>query len=207
MLPDDPTAREKIDINDTMIETYMKMAEENPGAMTAMGALTREDPMAFMLIFGLDDMNIRGSQIWQVYKYYCNEDVEKFKEVIHNRDADMVQYINEQNAAEGQEKAVSGGASFDRSKKPDLYRFTSDEVELYREAREERLQKVREEQEEQKNPTKKPKEQKRFFIKRKSREDKLKTYRDRLVQKGKETLARKQNKNVQENISDDYEER
>ena len=207
MLPDDPTAREKIDINDTMIETYMKMAEGNPGAMTAMGALTREDPMAFMLILGLDDMNIRGSQIWQVYKYYCNEDVEKFKEVIHNRDADMVQYINEQNAAEGQEKAVSGGASFDRSKKPNLYRFTSDEVELYREAKEERLQKVREEQEEQKNPTKKPKEQKRFFIKRKSREDKLKRYRDRLVQKGKETLARKQNKNVQEDISDDNEER
>ena len=126
---------------------------------------------------------------------------------LHNRDADMVQYINEQNAAEGQEKAVSGGASFDRSKKPNLYRFTSDEVELYREAREERLQKVREDQEEQKNLTKKPKEQKRFFIKRKSREDKLKTYRDRLVQKGKETLARKQNKNVQEDISDDNEER
>ena len=207
MLPDDPTAREKIDINDTIIETYMKMAEGNPGAMTAMGALTREDSMAFILILGLDDMNIRGSQIWQVYKYYCNEDVEKFKEVIHNRDADMVQYINEQNAAEGQEKAVSGGALFDRSKKPDLYRFTSDEVELYREAREERLQKAREEQEEQKNPTKKPKEQKRFFIKRKSREDKLKTYKDRLVQKGKETLARKQNRNVQEDISDDYEER
>lgn len=207
MLPDDPTAREKIDINDTVIETYIKMAEGNPGAMTAMGALTTEDPMAFMLILGLDDMNIRGSQIWQVYKYYCNEDVNKFKEVIHNRDKDMVQYINEQNAAEGQEKAVSGGASFDRSKKPDLYRFTADEVELYKEAREERLQKAREKQEEQKNPTKKPKEQKRFFIKRKSREDKLKAYRDRLVQKGKETLARKQNKNVQEDISDDYEER
>lgn len=207
MLPDDPTAREKIDANDTIIENYIKIAEGNPGAITAMVALTKEDPMAFMLISGLDDMNIRGSQIWQVYKYYCNEDVDKFKEVIHNRDADMVQYINELNAAEGQEKAVSGGASFDRNKKPDLYRFTADEVELYREAREERLQKAREEREEQKNPTKKPKEQKRFFIKRKSREDKLKAYIDKLVQKGKETLARKQNRNKQEDISDDYEER
>lgn len=203
MLPDDPTARGKIDINDTMIETYMKMAEKNPGAMTAMRALTREDPMEFMLILGLDDMNIRGSQIWQVYKYYCNEDVEKFKEVIRNRDADMVQYINEQNAAEGQEKAVTSGASFDRSKRPDLYRFTSDEVELYREAREERLQKAREERE---NLTEIPKEQKRFLIKKKSIEDKLKAYRG-LGQKGKEVLSRKQNKNIQEDISDSYEAR
>lgn len=203
MLPDDPTARKKIETNDNMMNVMIKMSEGNPGAITGMASLIKDDPLkGFMLLLGLDDMNIRGSQIWQVYKYYCNEDIEKFKEVIQNRDADMVQYINEQNAAEGQEKAVSGGASFDRSKKPDLYRFTADEVELYKEAREERLQKAKEQQEE-KAPTKKPKKQNRFFVRRKSREDKLKAYKDTLIQKGKDTIARKQGNDV----SDDNDER
>lgn len=191
MLPDDPTAREKIDINDNMMQVMLKMSEGNPGAITGMASLINDDAMSgFMLLLGLDDMNIRGSQIWQVYKYYCEEDVEKFKEVIRNRDADMVQYLNEQNAVEGQEKAVTSGASFDRSKKPDLYRFTAEEVELYREAREERIQKAREEQERPKTEEK-PKHQKRYIVKRKEREDKRKAYRDALVQKGKDTIERK----------------
>ena len=209
MLPDDPTAREKININDNMMQVMLKMSEGNPGAITGMASLIKDDPMSgFMLLLGLDDMNIRGSQIWQIYKYYCEEDIEKFKEVIRNRDADMVQYLNEQNAAEGQEKAVTSGASFDRSKKPDLYRFTSDEVELYRQAREERLQKAREHQEEQKSTKPKEKHQKRFVIKRKERENRIKAYRDALVQKGKDTITRKAKQNAHDlSDNDDHDER
>ena len=202
ILPDDPTARKKLNLEDDIFTTFYKMSEGNPGAITAMTQLIKEDPTRFMLILSLDDMNIRGSQIWQVYKYYCEEDVEKFKKVIQDRDADMVQYLNEENASVGQEKAVSGGAFFDRSKKPDLYRFTEEDVDLYREAREERLQKAREEREQQKSQPK----QKRYLIKRKNREDKIKAYRDALIQKGKDTIFKKQNKEDQD-MSDDSEER
>lgn len=192
-LPDDPTAREKIDLNDNVLQVIIKMSEGNPGAITALTTFMKDNPEnSFMLILGLDDMNIRGSQIWQIYKYYCEEDIEKFRQVIKDRDVDMIQYLNEQNAVEGNEKAVSGGASFDRSKKPHLYRFTEEEVELYREAREERLQKAREERVQAEKEQQKVQGKKNRYI--------------RKIQKVKEKVLNKKEK-ITKNIADDEEER
>lgn len=165
-IPDDPTAREKLELEDTGLDTLVKMSEGNPGAITAITQLLNEGIENYFLILGLDDMNIRGSQIWQVYKYYCEEDVEKFKKVIQDRDADMIQFLNEQNAFEGNEKAVSGGASFDRSKRPDAYRFSDTDVELYRQAREERIQEAREKQEQIEKDKREYKDKKRYIRRR-----------------------------------------
>lgn len=185
MLPDDPTARRKIEANDTIFKILEKMSENIPGAISAMARLTKEDPMGFMLVLGLDDMNIRGSEIWQAYKYYCDEDIDKFKEAIKNRDADMVQFINEENAKVGGEKAVCGGASFDRSKKPDLYRFTEEDVELYRESKQEKREKVNKERAHKKFLEMKQKEQ---IEKDKTKLDKIKDkreeYKERKMQEG-----------------------
>lgn len=138
--PDDPTAREKITLEDTGLNTIFKMSEGNPGAVKGLTSLIQDDPTnGLMLMLGLDDMNIRGSQIWSAYKHYCNEDIEKFKEVIHNRDKDMVEFVNEHEASVGGEKAVTSGASFDRSKVPGKYRFTQEEVNELRENKETRL--------------------------------------------------------------------
>lgn len=138
--PDDPTAREKITLEDNGLNTIFKMSEGNPGAIKGLTSLIKDDFMnGYMLMLGLDDMNMRGSQIWTAYKYYCNEDIEKFKEVIHNRDNDMVAFVNEQQASLNGEKAVTSGASFDRSKVPAKYRFTQEEVNELRENKETRL--------------------------------------------------------------------
>ena len=61
-------------------------------------------------ILNLDDMNIRGSQVWLGYKDHCGEDIEKFVQCAKNRDESMVEAIN----ANSEEVAVRHGASFTR---------------------------------------------------------------------------------------------
>ena len=64
-----------------------------------------------------------------LYKYLYNEDAKKFAKAVKNRDKNMVDFINQEMASVGGEKAVTGGASFDRNKNPNKYRFTELEVE------------------------------------------------------------------------------
>ena len=139
MLPDDPTARAKIEAEDTIADVIYKVSEGVPGAIVGIMALVNSSEVGVMHVLSLDDMNIRGSQVWQAYKYLYNEDVEKFTEAISSRDQNMIDFINEELATVGGEKAVIGGASFDRTKKPDKYRFTEEEVEQLKNQREEKI--------------------------------------------------------------------
>lgn len=182
--PDDPTAREKLTLEENGLSTIFKMSEGNPGAITSLSSLMKDDPMnGFMLMLGLDDMNMRGSQVWTAYKYYCHEDIEKFKEVIHNRDKDMVAFVNEQMASVDAEKAVTSGASFDRSKMPSKYRFTEEEVNEIRENRETRLRHEKFERlkaEEQKAKAERKSKSKLDLIK-----EKREGYRERKINEGR----------------------
>ena len=117
----------------------VKMAEGLPGAIVGMKAIMEADENGLMLLLGLDDMNIRGSQIWQAYKYLYNEDGKAFVEGIKNRSQEIVDFVNENLASVGGEKAVTGGASFDRNKKPNKYRFTEEEVEELKANKEENI--------------------------------------------------------------------
>lgn len=137
MIPDDPTARVKIELNDSVIDVVIKMSEGVPGACVAIGKLLESGNNGCMYLLELDDMNIRGSQIWQAYKNYCNEDIEKFTEAIRNRDKEMIDFVNRELASVGEEKAVESGASFDRVKTPEKYRFTEEEVEKMKNQRQE----------------------------------------------------------------------
>lgn len=59
--------RERLDLNDSPFDMMIKMSEGNPGAITALAELAKNDPMdmaGMMLILHLDDMGMRGSQIW-----------------------------------------------------------------------------------------------------------------------------------------------
>lgn len=188
MLPDDPTARPKIKLEDTMFDTIYKISEGVPGAIVGITKLMESDEAGFMLLLGLDDMNIRGSQVWEAYKYLYNEDAKKFAEAVKNRDEKMVNFINEEMASVGGEKAVTGGASFDRSKDPNKYRFTEMEVEQLKMQRAERLKKQKEAREKMiaNNPAKKKSlGQKR----REVREAKKKAYRERLIAMGKKSIG------------------
>lgn len=144
-LPDDPTARKKIDVNDSIDDIIYKMSEDVPGAMIGLTELMKSDEEGVLLLLSLDDMNIRGDQIWEAYRYLYDEDGRKFAEAVKNRDAKMVEFINEELALVGGEKAVIGGAYFDRNKVPAKYRFTEEEVKQLRAQREERIQEQKEE--------------------------------------------------------------
>lgn len=188
MLPDDPTARPKIELNDTGIDMMVKMAEGLPGAIVGMKAIMEADENGLMLLLGLDDMNIRGSQIWQAYKYLYNEDGKAFVEGIKNRSQEIVDFVNENLASVGGEKAVTGGASFDRNKKPNKYRFTEEEVEELKANKEARIERQNEELKERlakRTGKKKSVGQKH----REAREAKKKAYREALLAKGKRSIA------------------
>lgn len=186
-MPDDPTARPKLGFNDTMLDAIMKMTDGNPGAIVGLTSLLKADKTGGMLLFGLDDMNIRGSQIWQAYKYLYKEDGEKFAKAVGRRDRNMVDFINQELASVGGEKAVTGGASFDRHKTPDKYRFTEEEVEQLKLQREERIAKEKEIRE--KLLANSPAKKNRGAKKRAGRESKKQEYRQKLIAMGKKSLG------------------
>ena len=114
--------REKINLTGSVIDIVIRMAEGNPGAVSVLTQMTRGYDTA-LEILGLDDMNVRGSQIWVGYKDHCGEDLAKFIECIHQRDQDMVDTINREchrpdMVAEYGDayshRAVTSGASFSR---------------------------------------------------------------------------------------------
>lgn len=85
--------RQKVRGTDSMQDLAIKMGEWNPGGLNVvMQLLKMED--GWMRLLDLDDMNIRGSQIWVGYKDHCGEDINKFIEAIKNRDREMVSTVN-----------------------------------------------------------------------------------------------------------------
>lgn len=109
--------REPINLMENTKAVLIKMSEGNPGAITVlMGLIGRDDPSALMTVLSLDDMNMRGGQIWVGYKDYCGEDIEKFAQCINDRDSGMVAVVNSECFVPGEEgygeKAVTAGASF-----------------------------------------------------------------------------------------------
>jgi len=106
--------RERLEMNDNMMTIVHKMSEGNPGAVSVMSLIiARDQTTAFMTLLDLDDMNIRGSQIWIGYKDHCHEDLNKFTELVNARDQALVSCINKESAREGiTERCVTHGASF-----------------------------------------------------------------------------------------------
>ena len=107
--------REKIVLSEDVLDIMIKMSEGNSGAATVLTALLAvadydNYDKNFLLVLNLDDMNIRGSQIWVGFKDHCNSDMDWFKRAIMARDPDMVETINA--ACEGEEKAVVSGGSW-----------------------------------------------------------------------------------------------
>ncbi|RLC88664.1 MAG: hypothetical protein DRJ03_01965 [Chloroflexi bacterium] len=87
--------REKIDFNQPAHDVIATMCEGNPGALRVLSQLALTDPT---LIVALDDMNIRGPQVWLGYKDHCREKLEVFTRCIRERDARMITTINEEYA-------------------------------------------------------------------------------------------------------------
>lgn len=106
--------RKKIQLHMSTQEVVATMSEGNPGGLRVLMDILKADPKEGVFdILSLDDMNIRGPQIWVGFKDYCDEDLEKFRKAIKARDPNMVRTINRE--CHGLEPAVTSGASFERT--------------------------------------------------------------------------------------------
>ncbi len=108
--------REQIDLDGGAMTLLISLSEGNPGAITVLSQMIKNNDNLIHL-FSLDDMNMRGSQIWVGYKDYCGENIDAFIDCIRERDPEMVKVVNEEcyrpEYGDGyQEKAVARGASW-----------------------------------------------------------------------------------------------
>ena len=109
-----PVERQEINLHDTVRDLLCLMSEGNPEALRVLLTLM-EDEAGMIFVLHLDDMNIRGSQVWIAFKDYAKEDMPTFVQAIKERSAGMIEVVN----AEGlrgnhTHRAVSGGAPFCR---------------------------------------------------------------------------------------------
>jgi hypothetical protein len=68
-------------------------------------------------ILHLNDMNMRGSQIWVGYKDYCGEELSRFLECVRAHDPAMVAKVNEQCERSG-EIAIAGDGAYIPTRDP-----------------------------------------------------------------------------------------
>ena len=99
--------REPIDIAAGGMDLIVKMSEGNPGALRVLMELLPIDPI---LVLHLDDMNIRGWQVWVGYKDHCNYDLSLFTKCIQDRDQKMIETINGQRGPDGPLAVISGAS-------------------------------------------------------------------------------------------------
>ena len=90
--------REELRPKENLTAWMEKMAEGNPGALTVLLTAMKEKGAQEIgeLILFMDDMNIRGSQIWIGYKDCCGCDIDKFVGRIKEKDQAMIDKINEE---------------------------------------------------------------------------------------------------------------
>lgn len=87
--------RKKIELRMSPTDALAIMAEGNPGAISAMIKLM-DNPNGFFDVLRLDDMNMRGPQIWVAFKDVCKGDVELFRQKIRERDSAMITQVNKE---------------------------------------------------------------------------------------------------------------
>lgn len=113
-------------------DPLLVLSEGNSSAtMVLMNFLEKEeDLIGFVNMLNLDDMNIRGAQIWLAFKDYCGQDIDLLMKLVSERDADLVENVNIANAKQGNPfKAVEHGASYWES--PKEFKFTKEEQADY----------------------------------------------------------------------------
>lgn len=99
----------KMNTNDLVV----LLSEGNPGAVTVlMEMMSKDFHKCIIWYLDLDDMNMRGEQIWLGYKDFSGSDIDEFINNIETRNEDMIMLINERSSTN--EVAVPRGASYTR---------------------------------------------------------------------------------------------
>jgi len=71
-----------------MKSRIIELAKGNPGAVTVLVELIRINPL---LLETLEELNIRGPQIWVAYKDWAKMDMNKLSEGIMTGDPEMIE--------------------------------------------------------------------------------------------------------------------
>lgn len=101
--------RKKIGLGMSIIDVITTMSEGNMGALNALMSLAK-DELGMIYILDLDDMGMRGAQIWIAFKDACGQDLEKFKTFCRERDQKIVDIVN-QNSGPDYPRAATHGKS------------------------------------------------------------------------------------------------
>ena len=103
----------------------IEMSEGNPGALDVLARLFVK-PQDLVIILGLDDMNIRGTQIWVAYKDFAGRDLHVLYWSIIDRSPQMVDTVNREGARGNHTAlAVIHGASYPGGRR-DIHREAPD---------------------------------------------------------------------------------
>ena len=123
--------RETLDFS-SLPNVIRLMIEDNSDAATVIDQLIefKGENNALATLILLDDMNIRGTQLYTLYKM-CNQDIKAFYETTINITKDDILQLNQASAPLCIYKAVFEGTSDDRKNNPNKYIFTNDERENY----------------------------------------------------------------------------
>lgn len=84
------------------------------------------ESISLTVLIILDDMNIRGAQISELYKL-CDQNIENFYKKIININPDDIEKLNQLSASICQYKAIFNGSSEKRQANPSKYLFTENE--------------------------------------------------------------------------------
>ncbi len=69
-----------------------------------------------MKVLALDDMNLRGWQIWVAWKDHCKADMPTFLKALAERDPEMVATVNSSKGGSPETpRAVTCGASYEHA--------------------------------------------------------------------------------------------
>lgn len=72
-----PTQPDRItDLNMSIHDIIIALAEGNPGAVTTLAKILNSDPMNLLVVLLFDTYNIYGSHIYIAYKHYAKEDID-----------------------------------------------------------------------------------------------------------------------------------
>lgn len=109
--------RNELSMAGSTADFMYEMSEGNPGAVRVLMDLLKNDH-GFINVLDLDDMNIRGSQIWIAFKDFAGENMDAFVKACRDRDPAMVEMVN-QSGRQGNhdDLAVTSGASFPNGRK------------------------------------------------------------------------------------------
>lgn len=86
--------RQEIDPTADFRSFLVEMSENNTGGLTVLMELMKDLDGIFYICL-LDEMNIRGTQIWVAYKKHAKQSIETLKDSIKKKDGEMLRVVNE----------------------------------------------------------------------------------------------------------------